>query len=113
MGFDSNGIYKLNCFSQKFSRFCSCRFELFELDQSFNSHLASEMNLINCRSGFLCVDPVNAWPVLAVEKKRIRSVGNLLPLSIDAIESCACFFMSLALLVGLLVNYLWRVWWVD
>jgi hypothetical protein len=36
-----------------------------------------------------------------------------LPLSIDAIESCACFFMSLALLVGLLVNYLWRVWWVD
>ena len=52
-------------------------------------------------------------PVLAVEKKRIGSAANLVPLSIDAIESWTCFFMSLALLGGLLANYLWRIWWID
>jgi divalent metal cation (Fe/Co/Zn/Cd) transporter len=52
-------------------------------------------------------------PVLAVEKKRIGSTANLLPLSIDAVESWTCFFMSLALLGGLLANYFWRIWWVD
>jgi len=61
----------------------------------------------------VAIAAVIGMPVLAIEKKRIGSAGNLLPLSIDAIESWTCFYMSLALLVGLLVNYLWRVWWVD
>jgi len=61
----------------------------------------------------VAVAAVIGMPVLAVEKKRIGSAGNLLPLSIDAIESWTCFYMSLALLGGLLANYLWRIWWVD
>ncbi len=61
----------------------------------------------------VAVAAVIGMPVLAIEKKRIGSAGNLLPLSIDAIESWTCFYMSLALLVGLLVNYLWKIWWVD
>lgn len=61
----------------------------------------------------VAVAAVIGMPVLAVEKKRIGSAGNLLPLSIDAIESWTCFYMSLALLGGLVVNYLWKVWWVD
>ena len=61
----------------------------------------------------VAVAAVIGMPVLAVEKKRIGSAGNLLPLSIDAIESWTCFYMSLALLGGLLMNYLWRIWWVD
>ncbi len=61
----------------------------------------------------VAVAAVIGMPVLAVGKKRIGSAGNLLPLSIDAIESWTCFYMSLALLVGLLMNYLWKIWWVD
>jgi divalent metal cation (Fe/Co/Zn/Cd) transporter len=61
----------------------------------------------------VAVGAVVIMPILAVEKKRIGSKGNLLPLSIDAIESWTCFFMSLALLGGLAANYLWKIWWVD
>ncbi len=61
----------------------------------------------------VAIAAVIGMPILAIEKKRIGTAGNLLPLSIDAIESWTCFYMSLALLVGLLMNYLWRVWWVD
>lgn len=61
----------------------------------------------------LAIGAIIIMPVLAVEKKRIGDKGNLLPLSIDAIESWTCFFMSIALLGGLLANYLWTFWWVD
>jgi divalent metal cation (Fe/Co/Zn/Cd) transporter len=61
----------------------------------------------------VAIAAVIGMPLLAIEKKRIGSAGKLLPLSIDAIESWTCFYMSLALLVGLLVNYLWKIWWVD
>ena len=61
----------------------------------------------------VAIAAVIGMPVLAVEKKRIGSAGNLLPLSIDAIESWTCFYMSLALLGGLLANYLWKIWWID
>ncbi len=61
----------------------------------------------------VAIAAVIGMPVLAVEKKRIGSAANLVPLSIDAIESWTCFYMSLALLGGLLMNYLWKVWWVD
>src|SRR5208282_4807179 len=61
----------------------------------------------------VAIAAVIGMPVLAVEKKRIGSAANLVPLSIDAIESWTCFYMSVALLGGLLMNYLWRIWWVD
>jgi divalent metal cation (Fe/Co/Zn/Cd) transporter len=35
------------------------------------------------------------------------------PLSIDAVESATCFLMSLALLGSLLVNYLFKIGWID
>ena len=52
-------------------------------------------------------------PLLWYEKKRIGSATNCLPLAIDAIESITCFLMSVALLVSLVINYLWRISWVD
>jgi len=61
----------------------------------------------------VAIAAVIGMPVLAVEKKRIGSAANLLPLSIDAIESWTCFFMSLALLGGVLLNYFWKIWWAD
>ncbi len=52
-------------------------------------------------------------PVLWKEKKRIGNDGNILPLTIDAVESATCFFMSTALLGGLLVNFFLHVTLAD
>ena len=34
-------------------------------------------------------------------------------MAVDATESATCFSMSAALLVSLVANFLWRLWWVD
>ena len=52
-------------------------------------------------------------PILWVQKRRIGGEANCLPLSIDAVESATCFFMSVALLGGLLVNYFLDLPWID
>ena len=52
-------------------------------------------------------------PLLWYEKKRIGIATNCLPLTIDAVESSTCLLMSIALLGSLIVNYLWKIWWVD
>lgn len=52
-------------------------------------------------------------PVLWFEKRRIGKKANCFPIEVDATESATCFLMSAALLVGLVANFLWRLWWVD
>jgi divalent metal cation (Fe/Co/Zn/Cd) transporter len=52
-------------------------------------------------------------PLLWYEKKRIGEAAHCLPLTIDAIESVTCFLMSVTLLGSLIINYLWRISWVD
>ena len=52
-------------------------------------------------------------PYLWLEKRRIGKETRCLPLSIDAVESATCFFMSLALLSGLLAEYFFGLWWAD
>ena len=52
-------------------------------------------------------------PYLWLQKKRIGKETRCLPLQIDAIESATCFFMSLALLAGLLAEFLYGLWWAD
>ena len=52
-------------------------------------------------------------PYLWYEKKRIGRETGCLPLSIDALESVTCFFMSVALLGGLLVESFLGFWWAD
>jgi len=52
-------------------------------------------------------------PILWFEKRRVGREANILPLSIDAVESATCFVMSVALLAGLLINYFFGVWWID
>ena len=52
-------------------------------------------------------------PYLWLEKRRIGKETRCLPLSIDAVESATCFFMSLALLSGLLAEYFLGLWWAD
>jgi divalent metal cation (Fe/Co/Zn/Cd) transporter len=65
-------------------------------------------------SGILvAIGAVIIMPILWFEKRRIGKEANILPLSIDAMESATCFLMSTALLVGLLMNYFFSVWWID
>ncbi len=52
-------------------------------------------------------------PFLWFEKKDIGHGTRCLPLSIDAVESATCFFMSLTLLAGLLAEYFIGLWWAD
>ncbi len=56
---------------------------------------------------------VVVMPVLWLEKRKIGAETNCLPLSIDALESATCFLMSIALLGGLLINYFFRLPWID
>ncbi|MDG6954599.1 MAG: cation transporter [Nitrososphaerota archaeon] len=52
-------------------------------------------------------------PYFWLEKRKIGKETRCLPLSVDAVESATCFFMSLALLAGLLAEYLFGLWWAD
>jgi divalent metal cation (Fe/Co/Zn/Cd) transporter len=56
---------------------------------------------------------VLVMPYLWLGKKRIGGETRCLPLQIDAVESATCFFMSLALLGGLIAEYLFGLWWAD
>jgi divalent metal cation (Fe/Co/Zn/Cd) transporter len=61
----------------------------------------------------VAIGAVIIMPYLWWQKNKIGRETRSLPLSIDAIESITCFMMSLALLVGLLVEYFTGLWWVD
>ena len=52
-------------------------------------------------------------PILWIQKRKIGRETNCIPLSIDAIESATCFLMALALLGSLLVNYFFKIGWID
>src|SRR5208282_4339140 len=61
----------------------------------------------------IAIGAVIIMPYLWYEKKRIGKETRSLPLTIDAVESVTCFFMSIALLAGLSAVYLFGLWWVD
>lgn len=61
----------------------------------------------------IAVGAVLAMPYLWFQKRRIGRETRCMPLSIDAVESVTCFFMSITLLGGLLAEYLFGLWWVD
>jgi len=61
----------------------------------------------------IAIGAVIVMPYLWLEKRKVGQETNCLPLKIDAIESATCFFMSLALLGGLLAEYFLGWWWAD
>ncbi len=61
----------------------------------------------------VAIGAVIIMPYLWLEKSKIGRETKSLPLSMDAIESATCFFMSVALLGGLVVEYFTGFWWVD
>ena len=52
-------------------------------------------------------------PLLAIYKKRLGAEINSRALRADALETLACSFLSLTLLVGLGANAFLGWWWAD
>ena len=77
---------------------------------SFLSGLKPESSSIGIA---VAIGAVVIMPILWHEKKVIGTRANCLPLTIDAAESATCFWMSVALLSSLVINYFWRVPWID
>ncbi|MGA2199678.1 MAG: cation transporter [Nitrososphaerales archaeon] len=61
----------------------------------------------------VAIGAVVFMPYLYLQKKRIGEETRCLPLKMDAVESVTCLFMSVALLGGLLAEYLFGLWWAD
>lgn len=77
---------------------------------SFAAGLKPEGSLLGVA---VALGAVAIMPYLWLEKRKIGRETRCLPLSIDATESATCFFMSIALLSGLLAEYLLGLWWAD
>jgi divalent metal cation (Fe/Co/Zn/Cd) transporter len=77
---------------------------------SFLSGIKPESSVLGIA---VAVAAVVIMPVLWFEKKRIGTAVDCLPLTIDAVESATCFWMSTALVSGLAINYIWRISWID
>jgi divalent metal cation (Fe/Co/Zn/Cd) transporter len=77
---------------------------------SYASGLRPEGSIVGVA---VAVGAVAIMPYLWLEKRKIGRETRCLPLSIDAVESATCFFMSLALLGGLLAEYFLGLWWAD
>jgi divalent metal cation (Fe/Co/Zn/Cd) transporter len=61
----------------------------------------------------IAVGAVLVMPYLWLEKRTIGRETRCLPLSVDAVASATCFFMSLALLAGLIAEFYFGLWWAD
>jgi divalent metal cation (Fe/Co/Zn/Cd) transporter len=61
----------------------------------------------------IALGAVIIMPFLWIQKKKIGAETGCLPLSIDAVESATCFFMSVVLLGGLLLEFVFRIGWFD
>ena len=54
-----------------------------------------------------------AMPALYVQKVRVGTALGMKSLLADSKETLACTFLSAALLVGLVLNAVWKLWWAD
>src|SRR5712692_7080230 len=61
----------------------------------------------------IAIAGVIVMPYLYFEKRNIGRETLTPALSIDAIESLTCFYMSVALVGGLLAEYFLGLWWAD
>ncbi len=77
---------------------------------SFLTGIRAETSIVGI---VVAVGAVLIMPFLWLEKRRIGNETRCVPLCIDAVESATCFFMSIALLGGLLAISLFGLWWVD
>ena len=61
----------------------------------------------------IAIASIIVMPVLFYLKYRLAvSIGSQ-SLIADSKETLACVALSVALLIGLGVHYVWRLWWID
>lgn len=77
---------------------------------SYSAGIRPEPSLLGVA---VALGAVAIMSVLWVQKRRIGRETNCAPLSMDAVQSATCFLMSVALLGGLLANYLLGIIWAD
>ena len=77
---------------------------------SYFSGIKPEASLLGIA---VALGAVIIMPILWIQKKKIGREGNILTLTIDAAESGTCFFMSVAVLASLLLNYFFQITWAD
>lgn len=61
----------------------------------------------------IALGAVAIMPFLWMQKKKIGTETGCLPLSIDAVESSTCFFMSVVLLAALFLEFIFHIGWFD
>jgi len=61
----------------------------------------------------IAIGAVIVMPYLWWQKRKIGEETRSMPLSVDSVESVTCLFMAIALLGGLLAEYLFGLWWAD
>ena len=52
-------------------------------------------------------------PLLAKEKRRLSAITGSAALRADAAESALCAYLSVIVLIGLILNSIWRIKWSD
>jgi divalent metal cation (Fe/Co/Zn/Cd) transporter len=77
---------------------------------SYASGIKPEASLLGI---VVAIGAVMIMPILWIQKKTVGREANIHPLTIDAAESATCFFMSIALLGGLVLNYILGIFWAD
>jgi len=83
---------------------------LYEAGKSIYLHEAAEPSLLGIA---IAVLSVIIMPLLYGSKMRVGKAINSRSLIADAKETLACVFLSIALLLGLVTNYLFSIWWTD
>jgi divalent metal cation (Fe/Co/Zn/Cd) transporter len=93
-----------------YSFFVFGAYVLFETLSKLLGHERPEPSLFGI---IIAVVSLLAMPLLFYMKYRTgKSMGSR-SLVADSKQTLACMFLSLALLVGLGLNYLWGLWWAD
>jgi divalent metal cation (Fe/Co/Zn/Cd) transporter len=90
--------------------FALAAYVLYESGKKLYFHERPEASLIGI---ILAIISLIAMPLLAFYKKNIAAEINSRALRADALETLACSYLSLTLLLGLGANALFGWWWAD
>ncbi len=77
---------------------------------SFLSGIRPESSLLGIA---VAIGAVVICRFCGMRRNAFGTTASCLPLTVDAAESATCFWMSAALLSGLVINYYLEVPWID
>ena len=61
----------------------------------------------------IAIVSIIVMPILYYQKQQVGKTIESNSLLADSKQTLACVFLSVALLLGLLLNYLFGIWWAD